>query len=200
VYGRVGEEILYFRARGFEPTVIPGVSSALAGPAFAGISVTQRGAAESFAVCTGVGRKGRETRLPAYERGRTVVLLMGVARLGAVVSSLLAPRACDDGGGGYPPHTPIALIERASMPDQRVIESTLRDIEAALESVGEQRPPGLLVVGWTVPALWCAGDVDVLDGEAGRDEERVRAWLGGDAAGRVRWRVREGLPDGWRDQ
>ena len=48
---------------------------------FAGISVTQRGAAESLAVCTGVGRKGKGVQLPGYERGRTLVLLMGVARL-----------------------------------------------------------------------------------------------------------------------
>ncbi len=65
-----GEEVLYFRSHGFEPVVVPGVSSALAGPTFAGIPVTQRGAAESFIVCTGVGRKGKQVRLPGYERGK----------------------------------------------------------------------------------------------------------------------------------
>lgn len=177
--------------------MIPGVSSALAGPTLAGIPVTQRGVAESLVVCTGVGRGGKDVELPGYVRGRTVVVLMGVARLAQVVRALLGDdREGKQGGQAYPPHTPIAIIERASMPDQRVIESTLRDVGQGMESVGEQRPPGMMVVGWAVLALWGKGDVDVL-GEAdttreGRDEERVRKWLGGH-----RWRVREGLDGGW---
>lgn len=195
VYGRAGEEVLYFRAHSFEPLVIPGVSSVLAGPTFAGIPVTQRGAAESFVVCTGVGRQGREVALPGYERGRTLVLLMGVARLPQLLDTLQnadvgAPRRH---GAPYPAHLPIALIERASMPDQRVICSTLRDIAAALDSVGEQRPPGMLVIGWSVLSLWQTGDVSVLeDGAEQRDEERIRKWLGD-----AKWRVTEGLEAGW---
>ncbi|KAJ7077585.1 uroporphyrin-III C-methyltransferase [Mycena crocata] len=196
VYGRAGEEVLYFRAHGFEPVVVPGVSSALAGPTFAGIPVTQRGVAESFIVCTGVGRKGKDVQLPAYERARTLVVLMGVARLPQVIAALLdtvisARRA----GMAYPPHTPIAIIERASMPDQRVVASTLRDIVRALDSVGEQRPPGIMVIGWAVLALWGTGDVEVLEeGAENDDEARVSRWLGG---ADQRWRVKEGLPDDW---
>ncbi|KAK7471112.1 uroporphyrin-III C-methyltransferase [Stygiomarasmius scandens] len=202
VYGRAGEEVLYFRERGFEPIVVPGVSSALAGPTFAGIPVTQRGVAESFMVCTGVGRKGKEVQLPGYERGRTLVILMGVARLAQVIGALLeVPSDLPLSGNGtqrragvaYPPHTPIALIERASMPDQRVIESTLGNVVRALESVGEQRPPGMIIVGWSALALWAKGDVEVLnEGAEADDTERVRHWLGGSD-----WRVREGLDDGW---
>ncbi|KAF9264943.1 uroporphyrin-III C-methyltransferase [Marasmius fiardii PR-910] len=196
VYGRAGEEVLYFRERGFEPTVVPGVSSAIAGPTFAGIPVTQRGTAESLFVCTGVGRKGKEVQLPGYERGRTLVILMGVARLSQVVSTLLEPQTETDKrrtGKGYPPHTPIAIIERASMPDQRVLESTLKDIVKALDSLGEQRPPGMIIVGWGVLALWGKGNVDVLDEDAeNNDEQRVIEWLGG-----VTWRVREGIQEGW---
>jgi len=205
VYGRAGEEVLYFRERGFEPIVVPGVSSALAGPTFAGIPVTQRGVAESFMVCTGVGRKGKEVQLPGYERGRTLVILMGVARLAQVIGALLelpsdSPLDALFGNGtqrragvAYPPHTPIALIERASMPDQRVIECTLENVVRALESVGEQRPPGMIIVGWSVLALWAKGDVEVLnEGAEVDDTERVRHWLGGSD-----WRVREGLDDGW---
>ncbi|EEB96431.1 hypothetical protein MPER_04438 [Moniliophthora perniciosa FA553] len=196
VYGRAGEEVLYFRERGFEPVVVPGVTSAIAAPTFAGIPVTQRGAAESFFVCTGVGRKGKEVQLPGYERGRTLVILMGVARLSQVVSTLLAPEGHQRIGKAYPPHTPIAIIERASMPDQRVLESTLKDVVQALENLGEQRPPGMIVVGWAVLALWRTGNVDVLDDAAENgDAERVMQWLGGpDAPG---WRVREGLSDEW---
>lgn len=198
VYGRAGEEVLYFRAHGFEPVVIPGVSSALAAPTFAGIPVTQRGVAESFIVCTGVGRQGKEVKLPGYDRGRTLVILMGVARLAQVVKGLLE-EAEDEGGTSsrrdglaYPQNIPIAIIERGSMPDQRVITSTLQSIVAALESVGEQRPPGMIVVGWSVLALWRKGDVGVLDEGPARDSDRVKEWLGD-----AQWRVVEGLDIGW---
>ncbi|KAF7330113.1 Uroporphyrin-III C-methyltransferase [Mycena sanguinolenta] len=197
VYGRAGEEVLYFRTHGFEPVVVPGVSSALAGPTFAGIPVTQRGVAETLAVCTGVGRKGKDVQLPGYERPRTLVVLMGVARLPQVIAVLIDPAAGECGrraGAVYPPHVPIAIVERASMPDQRVLVSTLRDVVTALESAGEQRPPGIMVIGWAVLALWGAGDVEVLeDGAEADDEDRVASWLGGQAG----WRVIEGLPDGW---
>ena len=195
MYGRAGEEIIYFRSQGFEPIVVPGVSSALAGPIFAGIPVTQRGVAESFIVCTGVGKGGKAVKLPRYERSRTLVILMGIARLGAVLDTLqnvdLAPEKRD--GPAYPSHTPIAIIERATMPDQRTVFSTLKDVSAAMESVGEQRPPGMIVVGWTVLCLWKRGDGSVLGdrGEDG-DEKRVRAWLEGKV-----WRIEEGLPNPW---
>jgi len=119
----VGEEILYFRAHGFEATVVPGVSSALAGPTFSNISLTQRSVAESFIVRTGIGRQGKAVSLPGYARNRTMVLLMGVARLGGIIDALVQ-KDVEDGkgrrdGAAYPPHLPIAIIESASMPDQR---------------------------------------------------------------------------------
>lgn len=195
VYGRAGEEILYFRSQGFEAIVVPGVSSALAGPIFAGVPVTQRGAAESFIVCTGVGRGGKGVKLPGYERSRTLVILMGVARLGGVLDTLqnpdLPPEKRD--GRAYPWYTPIAIVERATMPDQRAVFSTLRDVGAALESVGEQRPPGMIVVGWSVLCLWKQGDVSVLDsGGEDADEARVHMWLE-----EKLWRTEEGLSDNW---
>ncbi|KAJ7194731.1 uroporphyrin-III C-methyltransferase [Mycena pura] len=193
VYGRAGEEVLYFRAHGFEPVVVPGVSSALAGPTFAGIPVTQRGVAETLTVCTGVGRGGKDVQLPAYARARTLVVLMGVARLPQVVAALRDPARV---GVVYPPCMPIAIVERASMPDQRVVVSTLRDVVAALDSAGEQRPPGIMVIGWSVLALWGTGDIEVLEDGAEKDDEaRVARWLGQG----VGWRVKEGLPDGWGD-
>ncbi|CCL98906.1 uncharacterized protein FIBRA_00913 [Fibroporia radiculosa] len=197
VYGRAGEEILYFRGHGFEPIVVPGVSSVLAGPTFAGIPVTQRGAAESFVVCTGVGRQGKEVRLPGYERSRTLVILMGVARLPQILETLNAQgeQTSRRNGPAYPAHTPIAIIERASMPDQRVIFSTLQHILCALENSGEQRPPGMMVVGWSVLSLWDKGDVSVLDDAAeAQDEERLRSWLGDH-----RWRILDGLDSGWEE-
>jgi len=195
VYGRAGEELLYFRSHGFEPIIIPGVTSALAGPIFAGIPVTQRGAADSFSVCTGVGKGGKEVRLPGYDRGRTLIILMGVARLPAVLETLQSPDTPSSKrfGPAYPPETPIAVIERASMPDQRVVYSTLKNMANALDSVGEQRPPGMIVVGWAVVSLWGDGDMKVLDEDAAdQDGDRVSRWLDDKM-----WRVQEGLDDEW---
>ena len=176
---------------GFEPIAVPGVSSALAGPIFAGVPATQRGVAESFIVCTGVGEGGKAVKLPGYERSQVLIIPTGIARLGAVLDTLqnvdLAPEKQD--GPAHPSHIPIGIIERVTMPDQRTVFSTLRDM--SVESIGEQRPPGMIIVGWTVLCLWKRGDGSVLDGcgEDG-DETRVRAWLEGKV-----WRVEQGLPN-----
>lgn len=190
----MGEEILYFRQRGFEAVVVPGVSSALAGPLCAGIPVTQRGAAESFIVCTGVGRQGQDVVLPGYERARTLVVLMGVARITQLLETLQTSDPTDRRSGPpYPSHIPIAIIERASMPDQRVITSTLAHVLSALESNGSQRPPGMIVVGWSILSLWGSGDVSVLDkGAEEEDESRVVRWMSGKS-----WRVVEGFNGDW---
>lgn len=208
VYGRGGEEVLAFRERGVECTVIPGISSAIAAPLMVGLPVTQRGSADSLVLCTGVGRGGKKVKLPGYDRGRSLIVLMGVARLGAVVDILTKgyglpageqPQAGEEDqdrtGPPFPPHTPIAIIERASSSDQRLLASTLSGILSALESSGEQRPPGMILIGWAVLSLEGKGNVDVLDdeheclseigGEEGqkelkrRDEERVKRWLNG---------------------
>jgi len=190
VYGRGGEEVLYFREGGFESTVIPGVTSAIAGPEMMGIPVTQRGVSEGMILCTGVGRAGKSVNLPGYVKARTAVVLMGVARIGMIVSTLTELDSIGREGTPYPLHLPIAVVERASSPDQRVIVSTLANIAEAVKSV-EERPPGMMVIGWSVLALEGKGRVDVLDD--GVDEmEVVEGWMGQD-----RWRIREGLDQGW---
>ena len=190
----MGEEILYFRQRGLDAIVVPGVSSALAGPLCAGIPVTQRGAAESFIVCTGVGRQGQDVVLPGYERARTLVILMGVARITQLLETLQTlDLTARRNGPPYPAHTPIAIIERASMPDQRVITSTLAHIESALESSGAQRPPGMIVIGWSILSLWGDGDMSILDKGAEEDDgARVLRWMNGKS-----WRVVEGFSGDW---
>ncbi|THG99200.1 hypothetical protein EW145_g7301 [Phellinidium pouzarii] len=124
---------------------------------------------------------------------------MGVARLSSMIDMLLSGSGGRETEARYPSYIPAAVLERASMPDQRVVSAPLCDIVAALESVGEQRPPGLLVVGWAVLSLWGAGDMTVLDeseenveGREARDLERVKGWLEGH-----RWRVKEGLDPLW---
>lgn len=208
VYGRGGEEVLFFRERGFEAVVVPGISSAFAAPLMAGIPVTQRGVSESVVVCTGVGRKGKGVKLPGYERSRTTVVLMGVARLQGVVHALTSVQGQEEHGrdGGardgaaYPSYCPIAIIEKASSPDQRMVASTLEGIVNAMERAGEQRPPGMMIIGWSALALEGEGDVQVLDGvdelsteelEA-VDRKRIQKWLGPKG-----WIMREGLDPSW---
>jgi uroporphyrin-III C-methyltransferase len=131
--------------------------------------------------------------LPGYERARTLIVLMGVARITQIQETLLSDTCSRRGGPAYPKHTPIAIIERASMPDQRVITSTLENIVVALDSNGEQRPPGMMVIGWSVLSLWSSGDVAILEENAEQDDgSRVHRWLCGE-----KWRVVEGLGNGW---
>ncbi|SCV71611.1 BQ2448_3199 [Microbotryum intermedium] len=193
LYGRGGEEVLHFRHAGFEPVVVPGLSSCLAGPTINGIPVTQRGVAETMVVSTGVGRGGRELGVEAYERAKTLVVLMGVARLESLVEALLTHKE-----SAYPPYLPIALIERASSPDQRVVCATIETLSDVLKRLSPHRPPGMLVIGWGVMCLEGTegkGDMTVLDASAdeGLDRQRVEGWLGENG-----YRVKEGLGEGWR--
>ncbi|GAA6021358.1 hypothetical protein JCM10207_002021 [Rhodosporidiobolus poonsookiae] len=191
LYGRGGEEVLRFRAiAGIESVVIPGLSSSLAGPALAGIPVTQRGVAESVVVCTGVGRGGRDVPLALYERAKTLCVLMGVARLASLVQSLMSHPTSP-----YPPYLPIALVERAGAQDQRVVVSTVERLAGVLETLPPHRPPGIIVVGWACMCLDGEGDMTVLDTPGEEvDRERVQRWVG-----EMGYKVRDGLGEEWRE-
>jgi uroporphyrin-III C-methyltransferase len=128
---------------------------------------------------------------------------MGVARLGSLIDVLVQEDLLDEegrrNGAAYPPYLPIAIIERASMPDQRIVTGTLKSIRAAMDSIGEQRPPGMIVIGWTVLALWSEGEITVLDEDESlnsetEDMQRVDKWLNGRS-----WRVQEGLSKAWTE-
>ncbi|KAF2805251.1 siroheme synthase [Mytilinidion resinicola] len=149
IYGRGGEEFDFFRAHGWAPTVLPGITSALSAPLFAAIPATHRAVADQVLICTGTGRKGAAPDPPAYVESRTTVFLMALHRLAALVESLVD----DDREKGWPRSTPCAVLERASCPDQRVIRTTLEFVCAAVEEEGS-RPPGLLVVGKACGVLW----------------------------------------------
>ncbi|EIW71342.1 hypothetical protein TREMEDRAFT_27514, partial [Tremella mesenterica DSM 1558] len=192
VYGRGGEEVLFLREHGFESIVIPGLSSALAGPLMMGIPVTQRGVSESFIMCTGVGRQGKSVKLPGYVRSRTLAILMGVARIRSIIEVLTSAEEGRD-GKVYPRYLPIAVIERASSKDQRVVLSTLENVEEALKSL-EERPPGMMLVGWAVMCLEGKGRVDILDSNEEDEESIVNDWLRGQ-----RWKVNEGLDKVWEE-
>ncbi|KAJ5124220.1 uncharacterized protein N7515_008045 [Penicillium bovifimosum] len=149
LYGRGAEEFEFFRAEGYSPVVLPGITSAMSASLFADIPATHRGVSDQVLVCTGTGRKGAAPNPPTYVPTQTVVFLMALHRISALVESLTSFPAEEAGSQSrilWPKETPCAIVERASCPDQRVIRSTLEHVCLAFEEAGS-RPPGLLVVG-----------------------------------------------------
>ena len=142
VFGRGGEEALYLREHGCVFEVVPGVSSAVAVPAYAGIPVTHRGLASVFTVVTGHEQPGKaESSLCWKElagRGGTLVFLMGVSNLQHITGQLQA--------NGKPGKTPVALICSGTLPGQKTITGTLETILADAEADAVE-PPAVLVVG-----------------------------------------------------
>ena len=145
LYGRGGEEVAFYRAHGFEPRVIPGVCTALAAPCAAGIPVTHRGAANQVLLSTGQGRGGSFPDLPPFDATRTLVLLMAVGRIPLLRADLCEQRA-------YPEHTPVAIIERATHPTQRITRTTLADL-ARDAGAADVQSPAVLVIGSVCSAL-----------------------------------------------
>ena len=146
VFGRGGEEVLYFRsAVGVEPVVIPGVSAALAAPLLGGIPVTHRGVSSQVVTCTGYGRNGTSPDLIRYHPEQTVVFLMAVGRLRELCANLQRQ-------AGYPADTPVAIVERAGCPQQRTLVGDMTDI-ADLAETHTLKPPCTIVVGGVVKVL-----------------------------------------------
>lgn len=145
VFGRGGEEALYIREHGFDFAVVPGITSAVAVPAYAGIPVTHRDATSSFAVITGHEKPGKETSSIKWELISTgigtLVFLMGVENLEYIVEKLIA--------NGRNPQTPVALIRRGTLADQEVVTGVLADIVIRVKNAG-LKPPAIIVVGETV--------------------------------------------------
>ncbi|MCU0269662.1 MAG: uroporphyrinogen-III C-methyltransferase [Acidimicrobiales bacterium] len=120
VFARGGEEAAALQAAGVPFEVVPGISSAVAVPAYAGIPVTMRHSSTSFTVITGHEDpdKGGELDWEAAARlGGTIVVLMGVRRLPRIVARLLA--------GGLAPDTPAAAIRWGTRPEQHTVRATL---------------------------------------------------------------------------
>jgi uroporphyrin-III C-methyltransferase len=136
VFGRGSEEAEVCRAAVLSVDVVPGISSALAAPAAAGIPVTARGLAQSFTVITGHAAESGQPLpvlpvLPVLP-DHTLVILMGRANLGALAAQLIA--------SGRDPATPAACIQSATTPDQRVTRATLGSIAEAVDRDGLQSP------------------------------------------------------------
>lgn len=143
VLGRGGEEAEALARAGIAFEIVPGVTSAIAVPAYAGIPVTQRGVASSFAVMTGHQEsktENRKSKNPQVgENPETLIVLMAVENLPALVADLL--------GAGWARETPAALIVHGTTPRQKTVVGTLGDIVVKAAGVS---PPAVLVVGEVV--------------------------------------------------
>jgi uroporphyrinogen III methyltransferase/synthase len=141
VFGRGGEEAERLRAAGIAFEVVPGVTAGVAASAYAGIPVTHRDAASAVAFVTGhedpakFGVGGAESSLDWAALARfpgTLVVYMGVRRLEAIARELMA--------GGRPGTEPAAVIQRGTLPDQRVVTGTLETIAETAAVAGVKAP------------------------------------------------------------
>jgi uroporphyrin-III C-methyltransferase len=141
VFGRGGEEALALRLAGLPFEIVPGVSSALAVPAYAGVPVTQRGVATSFAVVTGHEcdeTSDTVTDWTALARIPTLVILMGVGHSRQIRTALIE--------AGRNPDTPAIAIAQGTTDQQQCVRSTLADLPSAVEASG-LRSPATIVIG-----------------------------------------------------
>ncbi|MSQ61143.1 MAG: uroporphyrinogen-III C-methyltransferase [Dehalococcoidia bacterium] len=142
VFGRGGEEAEALRRAGVAFAVVPGVTSAIAAAAYAGIPVTQRGLASSFAVITGHEDPTKEETSIDWAKiaggADTLVFLMGIGNLELIARQLIAHGRRDS--------TPAAVVASGTLPGQRVVTGTLADI-AQRAAEADIQPPAVTIVG-----------------------------------------------------
>jgi len=139
VFGRGGEEGIYLKERGIDFEIIPGITSAVSVPTYAGIPVTHRGVAVSFKVITGhesPDKKESQVDWKSLKSNDTIVFLMGLHNLEKISSKLIEIGKSKD--------FPIAVISKGTMKDQEVVISTLENIT---KDAKDLTTPALIVVG-----------------------------------------------------
>ncbi|MCX7016148.1 MAG: uroporphyrinogen-III C-methyltransferase [Candidatus Sumerlaeota bacterium] len=146
IFGRGGEEAVALEAAGIPYEIVPGVSSAYAVPAYAGVAVTQRGVSSSVHVFTAQGADSKNEAVEwarAARLGGTLVFLMGYGRIGEICRALVAE--------GSDPRTPVAVIQWGTTIEQNEVFSTLAGAERDAEQAG-LGSPAVVVVGETASA------------------------------------------------
>ena len=139
IFGRGAEEMELLRSLDIRVEVVPGVSSAIAGPASAGIPVTYRGTARSVTIVSARCKGGTDADWIKVAGADTLVILMGVKNRAAIAKALIScGRSVDE---------PAAFVQQACTPDQRVTETTLSEIAAGSVEVAA---PAVFVVGEVV--------------------------------------------------
>ena len=142
VFGRGGEEGIYLRERGIRFELVPGITSAIAVPEYAGIPVTHRGVTVSFRVVTGHESKNKNhSQIPweNYKTDDTIIFLMGLHRLAHICHMLMKI--------GKPADYPVAVISKGTTPEEKTVVGTL---ETIYENAKDLPTPALIVVGEVV--------------------------------------------------
>jgi uroporphyrin-III C-methyltransferase len=135
VFGRGGEELMALADAGVDCDVVPGLSSALAGPLAAGVPVTHRGVSRGVTIVSARGARGERTNFRTLANAElTLVILMGVEHRGDIARELIE--------GGLEPTTPVAVVEQAWTNQQRTTRGTLSGL-----GLFDVRPPAIIVVG-----------------------------------------------------
>ena len=140
IFGRGGEEALACQTNGIDFEVVPGVTSPLAASAYAGIPITHRDIAASFAVITG-HRKTDDNTPIEIPKADSVIFLMSVSNIKRIIDTLLA--------NGWAKETPIAAIEHGTWYDQNIVDGTLETFEQIISNT-PIRTPAIFVVGKVV--------------------------------------------------
>jgi uroporphyrin-III C-methyltransferase len=142
LFGRGGEEAQVLSGEGIPYEIVPGITSAISVPAYAGIPVTQRHVASSVAFITGHEASTKTKGTVEWERIArsvdTLVVMMGIRNLGSIVERLIK--------GGRDPETPVAIIEKGTTKEQRTITGTLGTIEAKARAE-DIKPPAITIIG-----------------------------------------------------
>jgi uroporphyrin-III C-methyltransferase / precorrin-2 dehydrogenase / sirohydrochlorin ferrochelatase len=151
VFGRGGEELEVLNAHGIPWRVVPGITAALGAAAAAGIPLTHRGLSQSVTLATGHADADLDWRALATP-GQTAIFYMGVTQLPRIVARLR--------DAGAAPELPAAIIERATLPGQRVLRARLADI-ALLARREHVTAPAVLIVGPVVAFASAGADAEV---------------------------------------
>ena len=153
VFGRGGEEALALAEAGIAFEIVPGVSSAIAVPAYAGIPVTHRDYTSSVTIVTGHEQHHDSSPGVNWEMlaqvGGTLVIMMGVGNLPQIIRRLLE--------GGLSTETPVAIIQQGTLPEQRMVKATLATIVEQAHRMGITSPATTIigeVVNLSDPLAW----------------------------------------------
>lgn len=139
VFGRVGEEMACLEANHIPYEIVPGISSAIAGPAYAGIPMTHRTMSRSFAIVTGSLAKGSPVSSLSIPKADTLVFLMGVHSASEIARFLVEE-------GYFLPDTPVAFVYKATLAAQKETHGTLSDV-SRLVGGGVVQSPSIFIVG-----------------------------------------------------
>jgi uroporphyrinogen III methyltransferase/synthase len=157
IFGRGGEEAEYLKNHNIEFEIIPGITSGLASPAYAGMPCTDRRKASFVVLATGHKAKEKDSSTVPWEwlaqaKNGTLVIYMGVGEFDNIKDILIS--------NGLPPDTPSAVIERGTFPSQRIVTSPLFQLSEKLKEMNI-KPPSIFIIGDTVEfqkeLSWFAG-------------------------------------------